>query len=1022
MENLYHNNSTKDQPKHDFLNAGVKDGFEEGSHAKARRRKGFSFFATLRLCVRLFLLIRFARFDILQYGGINSDDFAFGKEREMSRFHPRRRGRRLRLLTLAASGFPAMAAVTLPAVATAQTSQWVGGNSGDWNTASHWNPSGEPGANDTVNVTSAAGVTQTISYDYTGSAVTLNELNLGLTGGSGTASETINMSTDTLTANNETVGYSGAGGNGIGMFDQSGGLNNIDYNLYLGANTTDKGSYNLSAGSLSASGAVESVGYDGTGIFNQTGGANSSGGLEIAYTNSGATGTYNLSAGSLSVVEEAVGYSGAGIFNQTGGTNTIPGGGELDIGAVHDSVGTYTLSAGSATVNGNAYVGGLSAGAGGAGTLTVSNAGQMTVTGSLEIYPGSQNVLNLNGGSLTVGILSFSSPFNQFVWTSGTLHLTGASDENITIDSTSAANFGDSAGTANSFVLGAGQALEVNGNEYMGYNGTGNFSQTGGANAIIGGHQFYVGLNAGTNGTYTLSGGSLLVASFEDVADSGTGTFNQSGGTNRISNQLYLGYNGGSNGRYTLSGGSLSVGSFEDVANSGMGTFNQSGGANTINSDNDLYLGFNSGSAGTYTLSGAGSLSASGGEVVGYSGTGNFNQTGGTNTSSNLYIANNSGSTGTYALSNAGSLSVTGSERVGYNGTGNFTQSGGTNTVVGELDLGEASGSAGTYTLNVGTANVSGNVYVGGSNLGPGGAGILNVADAGVLVVGGTLTIYSTGTLIQNGGSLSAAALNGNFTQNGGLATFDQITGVSQLTIYGGQTTLVPGGGPNQISVLTISGSGELDLTNNGLAIRYGTGSDPVAAIRSYLRRGYLKDTWTGTGITSSLAAANPSAFSVGYADGGNPADLASVPGLIAGEVEIKYTVAGDANLSGGVDLSDLVIIASDFGETGADWAEGDVNYDGNVELSDLVIVASNFGASLSSVQPSDFSGSFAAEWELALAEAKGADVQVPESASAALAIIGVFGLLSRRKRSITNNSRAPRSTPRTQRETGDFH
>ena len=51
-----------------------------------------------------------------------------------------------------------------------------------------------------------------------------------------------------------------------------------------------------------------------------------------------------------------------------------------------------------------------------------------------------------------------------------------------------------------------------------------------------------------------------------------------------------------------------------------------------------LYLGYNAGASGTYTLSGSGLLSAWT-QYVGYSGTGNFTQTGGTNASSTASIS-----------------------------------------------------------------------------------------------------------------------------------------------------------------------------------------------------------------------------------------------------------------------------------------------------------------------------------------------------------------------------------------------
>src|SRR4051812_13769768 len=73
-------------------------------------------------------------------------------------------------------------------------------------------------------------------------------------------------------------------------------------------------------------------------------------------------------------------------------------------------------------------------------------------------------------------------------------------------------------------------------NEWLGINGRGTFTQSGGTNTIAAGTGFLdVGVFAGSTGTYNLSGtGALAVNTNEYVGDVGTGFFNQTGGTHTI--------------------------------------------------------------------------------------------------------------------------------------------------------------------------------------------------------------------------------------------------------------------------------------------------------------------------------------------------------------------------------------------------------------------------------------------------------------------------------------------------------
>ena len=243
-----------------------------------------------------------------------------------------------------------------------------------------------------------------------------------------------------------------------------------------------------------------------------------------------------------------------------------------------------------------------------------------------------------------------------------------------------------------------------------------------------------------------------------------------------------------------MTAGSLSVSASAMVGYSGTGNFTQTGGTNTVTNESAesfdlaLTLGYNAGGSGSYSLSG-GSLIA-GNECVGNLGTGSFTQSGGTNTIFNAYwmpslvLGYYPGSNGTYNLT-AGSLSAA-YDDVGWGGTGAFTQSGGTNTISGTNYVGDMN--TGTYTLsNSGLLSAATEVV---GRFGPG-----TFTQSGGTSIVGILTIAETsnGTYNFNGGLLRLTVLN----SGSATATFN--FGGGTLQVAGSFTTTLP---------MTLSGSG----------------------------------------------------------------------------------------------------------------------------------------------------------------------------------------------------------------------
>jgi autotransporter-associated beta strand protein len=224
----------------------------------------------------------------------------------------------------------------------------------------------------------------------------------------------------------------------------------------------------------------------------------------------------------------------------------------------------------------------------------------------------------------------------------------------------------------------------------------------------------------------------------------------------------------------------------------------------------------------------------------------------------------------------------------------------------------------GTQTLS-GTSS-----YTGATNVN---AGTLTLTNTGSLA-STSLTAGAGATLNINGSIPATASVTANGTVNfAGNAGSTSITrAIGSLTIGASGDAVVQGSHLNTAPViltpanLTINPGGQLDLTNNELIT-----NEPASMVQSQLSSG---------AITSSLAGTNGTAL--GYLDLGN------------GTTEVAYTLLGDSDLNGTVNVADLANLAGNFGaSTGETWIQGDFDYNGNVNVADLADLAGNFGNTL---------------------------------------------------------------------------
>ena len=245
-------------------------------------------------------------------------------------------------------------------------------------------------------------------------------------------------------------------------------------------------------------------------------------------------------------------------------------------------------------------------------------------------------------------------------------------------------------------------------------------------------------------------------------------------------------------------------------------------------------------------------------------GKGAFLLAGGSFNGSTLTIGSISGDTGTVTLLGTGSLGLT-SETIGNSGTGVFNQSGGTATVVGNMNVGSTTTGVGTYTLNSGTLNAN---FENISNFGSGtfiqnggvhtandlqlgnqgtGKGVY-ILNGGVYTVVGD-TYLGVGTLNTSsfsliGGSFSSSTLQvgyeslGTFAQSSGSSNFGNYIRIGEI---GGSTgTINMSGGTMTVATLrpgyasagsfNLSG-GQVNVTGDLLAGNFNTAPAPPSSM-----------------------------------------------------------------------------------------------------------------------------------------------------------------------------------------------
>jgi autotransporter-associated beta strand protein len=553
----------------------------------------------------------------------------------------------------------------------------------------------------------------------------------------------------------------------------------------------------------------------------------------------------------------------------------------------------------------------------GSGSLTKIGAGTLTLASS-DAYGGGTMV---DGGVLNFSSLSSLGTGTTLTIAGGTLQYANGNTADI---STLTVTLGSGGGT-----------VDTGGNNVtfaaaIGNGGSGGLTKAGLGTLVLNG-----ATNSGdtsvSGGTLELAGGSLGSANISTSA--GAILTVDSGATISPSTNL------------TDAG----TANFNNAAQT-IATLNGSGTVN-LGPGNVLTVGGGGNFTGVITDPGA-TLIISGGDLV--------------LTGANTYTGNTDITGGSLEIASPGALA---SGSIDISTGGKLTvDSGAAISSATNLD------DAGTANFNndaptIATLNGSGVLNVNGTSLTITNGGSYSGAidgNASLIVAGGLLTFTSAGTIAVSAITIAPSAtldinavvtgypavvVDGNLNFGAADSSNDPASGIlvwnlGSLTVGSvGDVAVGLAGSSTTRAVVTTSSlsnvaGGTLDLTNNDMIVfgsndmgvpGQGDTSEPDPAA-------------IATEITSSSVAATPALMTLALVQNQGQFDTFDGQQINVDDVVVKYTLFGDADLSGVVDAGDYALIDNGFNsQSGPDplsgWYNGDFNGDGKINGDDYTLI-----------------------------------------------------------------------------------